>query len=76
MSFIVGEVGCVWTTRVFCRLSSHFALHAVNTSVETCFNRIDPAECPASAERSAHVVDCAQYLYINMCMIHASFENS
>lgn len=80
MSLIVGEVVCDSTIHAFCRLFI-FILYAVDASVEMCFDFIDPVESvwfqQKNKQKSRHnIADCTQYLYINMCMIHASFENS
>lgn len=49
-------------------------------SVEMCSDLIDPDKSvwlQQKKQKSWHNnADCTQYLYINMCMIHASFENS
>lgn len=67
-------------TFVFRRVSS-FLFSMQSTQVwKSVFDLIDPdnsVSLQQNKNKSRHdIADCTPYLYINMCMIDASFENS
>lgn len=61
---------------LFVDFSSFFSMQSLQ--VWKRFELTDPVESiwfqQKTQKRRRTIADCTQYLYINMCMIHASFE--
>lgn len=69
---------CYSTIHAFLILMSSFLFSMQTTQVWKCvFDLIDKSFSTEKKQKRRHnIADCTPYLYINMCMIDASFENS
>lgn len=79
MFLIVGEVGCYSTIHALDSCLHFYSLCSQDKCGNVFFDLIDPDKSVwlrQKKQKSRHNADCTAYLYINMCMIDASFENS
>lgn len=77
---IVGEVGRYSTIHALDSCLHFYSLCSQDKCGNVFFDLIDPDKSvwlqQKTKQTSRRNADCTAYLYINMCMIDASFENS